>query len=147
MHTDSLPIQLRAVLPSPEGCAVFLGNAHKVFVITVDPHLGQLLALSLSSQRNERPLTHELMGNLMAGFGIHLQRMVINDAVGQTFYARLILKMDNELGVKMIEMDCRPSDAMVLAMHARKPIHVSTALWHRLPDATAQMNKLLTKEK
>lgn len=146
VQTDSLQVQIRAILPSPEGCAVYLGNEKKVFVIHVDPHLGQLLALSLSSQRNERPLTHELMGNLMAGFGIRLQRVVINDAVGQTFYARLILKMENELGAKMIEMDGRPSDAMVLAMHAQKPIHVAAALFRRLPDATEQMKKLLTKE-
>lgn len=145
MHTDSLDIQLRAVLPTSEGCAVFLGNASKVFVIYVDPAIGQLLALSLGKTKSDRPLTHDLMANIFAGFGISFERMVICDAQGSTFYARVILKMDNELGVKMIEADARPSDAMVMAMHARRPIAVATALWNKLPDASKQMEKLLAK--
>lgn len=147
MLTDSLEVQLRAVLPCPDGCAVFLGDAKKVFVIYVDPNIGQLLALSVGSPRRDRPLTHDLIGNIFGGFGISLERMVINDAVGETFYARIVLKMENELGVKMVEVDARPSDAMLLSMQSRKPICVASALWKRLPDATAQMEKLLAKAK
>ena len=146
MLNESIEVQLRAVLPCPDGCAVFLGDAKKVFVIYVDPNIGQLLALSIGTQKRDRPLTHDLMANIFGGFGISLQRMVINDAAGTTFYARIILKMENELGVKMVEVDARPSDAMLLSMNARRPIAVATALWNKLPDATKQMEKLLSKK-
>ena len=131
--------------PTAQGTAVFLGNDKKVFVIYVDPTLGALLSIAMGDQRKDRPLTHDLIHHIMNGFGITFQRMVINNAVGDTFYARIVLKMENELGVKMVEVDSRPSDAMILALNAKKPIHVATSLWEKVEDATALMNKLLAK--
>jgi bifunctional DNase/RNase len=146
MPTDALQVQIRGIFPMPEGCAVFLGDAKKVFLIHVDESNGQTISLSLTSFKKERPLTHDLIANINAGFGIRLERMVINDAIGGTFYARIILRMDNELGVKMVEVDARPSDAIVLALNARKPILVSAKLWEKLPDAMAEMQKLGRKK-
>lgn len=154
MQNDALPVIIKAVLPTPEGCGVFLGlkqekekekSGGKVFVIYIDPALGQILALSLSTVRKDRPLTHDLMTNIFKGLGVTVERMVIHHALGGTFYARLILKMENELGVKLIEVDSRPSDAMVLCLNAQKPISVATRLWDKVPDASALMNKLLAQ--
>jgi bifunctional DNase/RNase len=146
MLVDSLEVKIRAVLPSPEGCAVFLGadrsDSKKVFVIYVDPTIGQQLLIAMNPVPKDRPLTHDLMANVFGGFGIRLERMIILDALGGTFYARMMLKMENELGLKMLEADSRPSDAMILALNAKKPITVSLSLWNKVEDATSLMNKL-----
>lgn len=144
MPIDSLDIVIRAVVSTPEGCAVFLGNAKKVFMIAVDPGIGQALTLAINAAKKERPLTHDLMLNTFAGFGISFERMVINDAIGGTFYARIIFRLENELGVKLVEVDARPSDAMVLATNAKKPIAVSVKLWETVEDSSALMKKLLS---
>ncbi len=145
MQNDSLEVSIKAVAPAAEGCAVFLGAPKKIFVIYVDSSVGQSLSLALSTVKKERPLTHDLMTNICAGFGISFERMVINDALGTTFYARIILKMDNELGTKIVEVDARPSDAMVLALNAGKPIMAAASLLEKVEDATALMHKLTLK--
>ena len=146
MPTDTIDIQLRAVVPAPEGVAVFLGTPKKVFVVYVDAAIGQILAIALGSIKKERPLTHDLMGNVFAAFGIKLERVVINDAIGATFYARMILKMENELGVKLVEADARPSDAIVLAINQKKPVTITAPLFAKLEDASALMRKLTGRQ-
>jgi len=118
-----------------------LGNAQKTFVIHIDPILGQSITAALGPVKNSRPMTHDLVANIFAGFGIKVERVVINDAVGDTFYARVILRMENELGVKLVEADARPSDSIVLALNAKKTISVAKKLWDRLDDATALMQR------
>ena len=146
MLADVADVTVRAVLPTPQGCGLFLFAERKTFVIYVDPSIGQSIALALSTVKKERPLTHDLVGNIFAGFGIMLERVVINDAISGTFYARIILKMENELGVKLVEVDARPSDAIVLALNAKKPIVVSRAVLDKSEDVSALLGKLL-KEK
>jgi uncharacterized protein len=144
--TDTIDIQLRSVIRMQDGYAVFLGTVKKVFVVYVDPAIGQILAIALGSIKKERPLTHDLMGNVFVAFGIKLERVVINDAQAGTFYARMILKMENEMGVKLVEADTRPSDAIVLALNLKKPITITAPLFAKLEDASALMKKLLGKQ-
>ena len=143
MPIDSVDVQIRAVCAVPESCAVFLGSPEKVFVIHVDPAVGQSITVALSAVKKTRPLTHDLMMNIMVGFGIKLERVVINDAIGETFYARIILRMENELGVKLVEVDARPSDAMVLALNARKPIAAARSLLKKVDDASELLERLM----
>jgi bifunctional DNase/RNase len=54
-------VQVRAVIPTSGGCAVFLGNGEKVFVIYVDQGVGAAIAMFVRGLQNERPLTHDLI--------------------------------------------------------------------------------------
>ena len=65
-----------------------------------------------------RPLTHDLVFNIIIKMGGRLERIVINDLQNHTFYARLIIRRDGEL----IEVDARPSDAIALGIVNRTPI-------------------------
>ena len=143
MPSESVEVSVKAVLPTPEGSGVFLGTDKKTFVIYVDPTLGHSIALAITPFKKERPLTHDLMGNILNGLGASLERMVINDVQGTTFYARLILKMENEIGVKLVEVDARPSDAIVLALNARKPIAVAKTVLEKVEDVTAKLSRML----
>ncbi len=136
MKQDVVPVQVRGILPAAGGVAVFIGNDEKVFVIQVEKGIGTVISNFLRKAHNERPLTHDLMGNIFKGFGITLERVVITDLKNQTYFARLILKEENELGIKLVEVDARPSDCIALAVAQGRPILVSRALFEVVEDTS-----------
>ena len=68
-----------------------------------------------------RPLTHDLIVSEAELLGAEVRDVVINDLKDQTYFAKLRLSKDGEL----IEIDCRPSDAVAVAVTAKVPIYVS----------------------
>lgn len=68
-----------------------------------------------------RPLTHDLVVGVIEEMGGELQDIVISDLRDHTYFAKLRVRLDGEL----TEVDCRPSDAVALAVTARVPIYVS----------------------
>jgi bifunctional DNase/RNase len=139
---DVVQVQIRGILPANTGCAVFVGNEEKVFVISVDPNMAQIISMYLKDQRTERPLTHELVQHIFKGFGISVERIVITDLRNSTYFARLILQQENELGRKLVELDARPSDCLALATAQRKPIYVATALWEKVEDMSEALERM-----
>ena len=75
--------------------------------------------MTLKGEKKERPLTHDLIGRILLGLGARIDHVVINDSRERTFYARIFLRMENELGKKIVEIDARPSDSIVLALPAQ----------------------------
>ena len=94
---DVVQIVVKAVIPTTSGSAVFLGNDSKVFVIYVDPLVGNAISMMIRDEKHERPLTHDLMGMMLAGFGAKVERVIINDLKGATYYGRMIVTAENEL--------------------------------------------------
>jgi bifunctional DNase/RNase len=68
-----------------------------------------------------RPLTHDLITAVVEQMGGEIQDIVISDLRDHTYYAKLRIRKEGEL----IDVDCRPSDAIALAVTARVPIYVS----------------------
>ena len=68
-----------------------------------------------------RPLTHDLITAVVEQMGGEIQDIVISDLRDHTYFAKLRVRQEGEL----IEVDCRPSDAIALAVTARVPIYVS----------------------
>jgi bifunctional DNase/RNase len=121
-------------MPTPNGCAIFLGNEEKTFVIYVDHSVGNAIQMTLDGVKKDRPLTHDLIGSILLGLGSRLERVVINDARDKTFFARIFLTMENELGTKIVEIDARPSDSIVLALQHKRPIYVARAVFDAVDD-------------
>jgi bifunctional DNase/RNase len=142
MKNDVLPIEIRGILPASSGCAIFVGNEQKVFVIQVEHNMGAIIGMFLKDTPKERPLTHDLINNIFKGFSIGIERVVITELKNATYYARLVLKMDNELGKKFVEIDARPSDCLALATAQKKPIFVSTALFEQVDDMTEVLDRI-----
>lgn len=136
-------VEIRAVIPTATGTAVFLGNDEKVFVIYVDPLVGNAIALLTNGVKNERPLTHDLMGLLMASLGAKVDRVIINDLKGSTYYGRMIVTAENELQQrKVIELDARPSDCLAMAAQQKAPIYVTRAVWDEVEDMSEVLKKM-----
>jgi len=136
MQNDVVAATVKGVVPTSNGCAVFLGNEEKTFVIYVDNFVGNAIQMTLDGVKKDRPLTHDLIGSILVGLGTQLERVVINDERDKTFFARILLKMENELGTKIVEIDARPSDSIVLSLQQRRPIYVARSVFDSVEDRT-----------
>ncbi len=71
-----------------------------------------------------RPMTHELVLNVIQQMGGVLERIVISDLVSHTFIATLVVRLDG----REIAIDCRPSDAIALAVGEQTPLFCEEAV-------------------
>lgn len=141
-----LPVTVKGVMPTANGCAVFLGDDAKTFVIYVDHSVGNAIQMSLDGVKKERPLTHDLIGHLLTGLGATLEHVVINDVNDGTFFARILIKMKNELGQKIVELDARPSDSIVLALAHRRPVLVARKVYDQVEDMSEILERVLKQQ-
>ena len=142
MSIDVVPVKIRRVVPVNSGAALFIGNDEKVFVIQVEHNMGVIINMALRGTPKDRPLTHDLIVNVFRGFGIGLERVVITQLRNATYFARLIMKQDNELGEKLVELDARPSDCLALAAALKRPIYVAKDLFAEVEDMSEHLSKL-----
>ena len=142
-------VQVRGILPANSGAAIFLGNDEKVFIIQVETNMAQVIGNFLRDAPKERPLTHDLLADVFRGFGIEVERVVITELKNSTYFARMILTMENELGTKIVELDARPSDCLAIASAQKVSVYVSNSLFDEVEDMSDyldQINKIPGEE-
>lgn len=89
--------------------------------IVIGPAEAGAISEGLEGKKRSRPMTHDLIKNVIDTLNAKVDRVVIHDLRDETYYARIYLKTrDGELDV-----DARPSDAIALALRADAPIYVS----------------------
>ena len=111
MKNEVTSVQIRGILPANSGCALFIGNDQKVFVINVEPQMGAIIGMFLRQTPKERPLTHDLINRIFQGFGISVERVVITDLKNSTYFARLILQQQNGSPAKSSSWTRAPATA------------------------------------
>jgi bifunctional DNase/RNase len=101
--------------------AVVLGETDGLrrLPIVIGGFEAQAIAVALERMQPNRPLTHDLMKNFMAAFGIKLQEIIISDLQEGIFYSKLVCYNDHDT----IEIDSRTSDALALAVRFGCPIY------------------------
>ncbi len=130
-------------MPTPAGCAVFLGDGKKVISFFIDPSIGASINAVLAGQKPDRPLTHDLFAMSLQSFGAKLQRVVIMRMEGEVYFARLIFQVENEVQQKkIVELDARPSDCIALAVRMEAPMYVLTTLWDELADVSDTLDEM-----
>ncbi len=146
MQSDVVAVTIKGVMPTANGCAVFLGDEAKTFVIYVDHFVGDAIQKTLNGVKKERPLTHDLIGSVFLGLGVRLEHIVVNDEREGTFFARILLRMENELGKKILELDARPSDSIVIALQQKRPIYVARHVFDAVQDMTEVFERVLKQQ-
>ena len=135
-------VQVRGILPANSGAAIFLGNEEKVFIIQVETNMAQVIGNFLREAPKERPLTHDLLAHVFQGFGIEVERVVITELKNSTYFARMILKMENEVDTKIVELDARPSDCLAIASAQKVPVYVSNTLFEEVEDMSDYFDQI-----
>jgi bifunctional DNase/RNase len=95
----------------------------RVLPIWVGPVEANAIALQIENIAPPRPMTHDLLRNLVTELGATLARVIIADLRDNTFYA--YLELHHRTGDVQL-LDARPSDAIALAIRARAPVYVDT---------------------
>ena len=90
----------------------------------------------------EPPNASQRRGKTRA-LGTKIERVIVNDFKSDTYFARLVLSVENELKQKkIIEIDARPSDCIAMATAQHAPIYVSLDVWNEVEDMTGALREL-----
>ena len=93
------------------------------------------ITIPLGNQAPPRPLTHDLIIQILEQLEASVERVLISDLQDVTYYATLDLK----IGDRVCSIDCRPSDGIAVAMRAKAPILIDTDLLGRLEQSQRDM--------
>ncbi|MEO0273417.1 MAG: bifunctional nuclease family protein [candidate division WOR-3 bacterium] len=108
------------------GSVVYLkekdGNRELPIVIGLSE--AQSIMMALQGVKTPRPLTHDLLVDILNALNLRLKRVVINDLRENTYYARIVLW--DEEGNTLYSIDARPSDSIAIALRVKAPIFIST---------------------
>ena len=85
----------------------------------------------LTQQQPLRPMTHDLVGALLAATKTEVSRVVVSDLIDATYYAQIHLTLSDG-GTE--HLDARPSDAIALAVQVKAPIYVADTVLEQLTD-------------
>jgi hypothetical protein len=142
MSNDVVQVDIRGILPANSGCAIFIGNDSKVFVIQVEHNMGAVIGMFLQDTPKERPLTHDLISDVFKGFNITVDRIVITELRNSTYFARIFLEQKNEMARKIVEIDARPSDCLAIASAHKSPIYVRSNLFNQVEDMSEVLERI-----
>lgn len=95
--------------------------------IWIGPAEADAIAVRLQDVAVARPLTHDLLRNLIEQLGGRVAYIVVSDLSNDTFFARIILDVNGET----VEIDSRPSDAIALAVRVDAPIYAEDSVLDR----------------
>ncbi len=91
-----------------------------VLPIWVGVYEANAIALEIEKVSTPRPMTHDLIKNVLAGLDAHVHKIVVTELKEDTFYAVIWMERDG----RSISVDSRPSDALALALRVDCPIFV-----------------------
>jgi len=95
-------------------------DGQRVLPIWVGVFEANAIALQIENVTPQRPMTHDLLNNVIHDLRADIQKIVVSDLKDNTFYALIYLL----IGGEVTAIDARPSDAIALALRARAPIYV-----------------------
>ncbi len=95
--------------------------------IWIGPAEADAIAVKLQDLNVPRPLTHDLLGSVIDSLGGSIESILVSDLHNDTFFAKIIIQANGESK----EIDCRPSDAVALAVRAKVPIFADEAVLDR----------------
>ncbi len=97
-------------------------DGEAILPIWVGAYEANAIALEIEKIVPQRPMTHDLLRNLITQTGFRVERVTVNDLLENTFYA--LIDLIDEKG-QTVSLDARPSDAIALALRADCPIFVA----------------------
>jgi bifunctional DNase/RNase len=120
-----IEVKIRALMMDPNsGTPIIIlkdVNSETMLPIWVGAYEANAIALEIEKIAPQRPMTHDLLRNLIVEMGARVERVVVTELRDNTFFA--IIEMRAGDGTPMV-LDSRPSDAIALALRADCPIYV-----------------------
>lgn len=118
-------------------------DGEKALLIGIGPMEARSIWDALNGNFFFRPLTHDLIRNLLDNLKVNLQKIVVTKLENNVFYANLYLKKENG---ELVIMDSRPSDAIAIALRTKSPIYVNDEVLQQAGVPKENVRSLLSKE-
>jgi bifunctional DNase/RNase len=116
---------IRVSLMSPQRIIILREmDSERFLPIWIGPFEADAITLSLQELEVTRPLTHDLLRNVLQVLGADVLRVNITELRDDVFYARIVISVNG----RELEIDSRPSDALALAVRAHVPIFVAESV-------------------
>jgi uncharacterized protein len=132
MSSNLVPMSIKGLMLDPMSnspIVVLKDDEEKLFLpIWVGIFEANAIALQLENITTPRPMTHDLLRNMIAELDARVTRIVINDLKDATFFAQIRLLIRRAGGEQLLEIDARPSDAIALALRTEAPIYVAQSV-------------------
>ena len=106
----------------------------RVLPIWIGPAEASAIAMELAGVKFSRPLTHDLLKQVIVGLGGELRRVLITGVKENTYYAELHIHRDGEV----VQVDARPSDSIAIALRLKTPIFTNPDLLDSSPISTIE---------
>lgn len=113
-----------------------------ILPIWVGVYEANAIALEIEKVVTPRPMTHDLLKNVLVGLDTHVQKVVVTNIKDDTFYAVIWLERNGTL----ISIDSRPSDALALALRIDCPIFVEDCVLKSSKSQTGAQEKINNEE-
>lgn len=113
-----------------------------VLPIWVGIYEANAIALEIEKVTTPRPMTHDLLRNLLLGLETHVQKVVVSELRDDTFYALIWLEREGQ----MMSIDSRPSDALALALRVDCPIFVDEEVLKSSKNSGNSTDKVSNEE-
>lgn len=104
-------------------------GGNRILRIWIGANEANAIAMEMAGVKFERPLTHDLLRQVIVGLGAQLNQVRITTVQDNTYYAELHIRRDDHL----VQVDARPSDSIAVALRLHAPIYTAEALL-REPD-------------
>jgi bifunctional DNase/RNase len=106
----------------------------RVLPIWIGPAEASAIAIQMQGVKTQRPLTHDLMKQIVVGLGGRLRRVFITSVKENTYFAELLIDRDDHV----FQVDARPSDSIALALRLDSPIFTDADLLNESPIETVE---------
>ncbi|HON56341.1 MAG TPA: bifunctional nuclease family protein [bacterium] len=104
----------------------------KIVVLAIGDAEAHSIMLELNKKKYARPLTHDLMKNMLIAVNYKIERALITDLKNNTYYA--LIRIVSEDGKNIAHLDARPSDAIAMALRFEAEIYVNENLLTQISD-------------
>ena len=118
-------VKIYSIASSPNESIIFLDETEgtRILPIWIGPSEAQAIAIRLSGYPSPRPMTHDLIFSIIKQLGLTVREIAINKVQENTYFAELHLS--GPKGGRPVNVDCRPSDAIAVAVRFGCPVYVS----------------------
>ena len=113
-------------------------GSEAVLPIWVGVYEANAIALEIEKVTTPRPMTHDLIKNLLLGLDTHVHKVVVSELREDTFFAVIWMERNGQV----ISIDSRPSDALALALRLDCPIYVEEEVLKHSKQATASADRV-----
>ena len=117
-------------------------NGDAVLPIWVGIYEANAIALEIEKVTTPRPMTHDLIKNILVGFDTHVHKVVVSELRDDTFFAVIWMEREG----KIISIDSRPSDALAIALRLDCPIYVDEEVLKTSKAASASADRISAED-